>query len=144
MRLPRWTAMVEGSPASLLVAACGSGGDTASGQRAAGASAPLAGQTITLYNGQHEQTTSALVQAFEKQTGVTVRVRSDDEDGFPPPRVFFFPENPPAARAARREGPAGPRRYGSTVGGAIALQRGRRELGRGLGAGEGAGLPHQQ
>jgi DNA-binding XRE family transcriptional regulator len=28
-----------------------------------------------LYNGQHEQTTDALVKAFEKQTGVIVKVR---------------------------------------------------------------------
>ncbi len=34
---------------------------------------------ITLYNGQHEQTTAKLVAAFEKQTGITVHVRSDDE-----------------------------------------------------------------
>ncbi|HYA68506.1 MAG TPA: hypothetical protein VED63_07220, partial [Acidimicrobiales bacterium] len=35
---------------------------------------------ITLYNGQHEQTTDSLVAAFEKETGITVNVRSDDED----------------------------------------------------------------
>ena len=38
------------------------------------------GQEITLYNGQHVQTTDALVSAFEKATGITVNVRSDDED----------------------------------------------------------------
>jgi iron(III) transport system substrate-binding protein len=38
-----------------------------------------AGQTITLYNGQHEQTTQALVTAFERQTGISVKVRSDSE-----------------------------------------------------------------
>jgi iron(III) transport system substrate-binding protein len=38
------------------------------------------GHSIVLYNGQHEQTTDALVSAFEKQTGITVNVRSDDED----------------------------------------------------------------
>jgi iron(III) transport system substrate-binding protein len=111
--------MVAGSAAALLVAACGSGGDTASGQRAAGASAPLAGQTITLYNGQHEQTTSALVQAFEKQTGVTVRVRSDDEDvlaqqieqeGSRSPADVFFTENTPPLEQLDEKGllaPAG-------------------------------------
>jgi iron(III) transport system substrate-binding protein len=36
--------------------------------------------TIVLYNAQHEQTTAALVAAFEKQTGIDVRVDNDDED----------------------------------------------------------------
>ncbi|MGH9079282.1 MAG: extracellular solute-binding protein [Acidimicrobiales bacterium] len=40
---------------------------------------PGGGTTITLYNGQHEQTTDALVQAFERQTGIHVSVRNDDE-----------------------------------------------------------------
>jgi iron(III) transport system substrate-binding protein len=71
-------------------------------------SASIAGQTITLYNGQHEQTTQALVDAFEKQTGVKVKVRSDDEDvlaqqieqeGAKSPADVFFTENtPPLAR----------------------------------------------
>ena len=38
--------------------------------------------TITLYNGQHVQTTEALVAAFEKATGIKVEVRNDDEDVF--------------------------------------------------------------
>ena len=38
------------------------------------------GLSITLYSGQHEQTTDALVNAFEKESGITVNVRSDDED----------------------------------------------------------------
>ena len=36
--------------------------------------------TLVLYNGQHEQTTDALVSAFEKATGIHVEVRSNDED----------------------------------------------------------------
>ncbi|HEY5230843.1 MAG TPA: extracellular solute-binding protein [Galbitalea sp.] len=36
--------------------------------------------TIVLYNAQHEQTTTALVKAFTKQTGIVVRVDNDDED----------------------------------------------------------------
>jgi iron(III) transport system substrate-binding protein len=36
--------------------------------------------TLVLYNGQHLQTTDALVQAFEKATGVNVEIRSNDED----------------------------------------------------------------
>jgi len=37
-------------------------------------------QSMTLYSGQHPQTTQKLVAAFEKQTGIKVSVRSDDED----------------------------------------------------------------
>jgi iron(III) transport system substrate-binding protein len=36
--------------------------------------------SITLYNGQHEETTQALVAAFEKVTGVNVDVDNGDED----------------------------------------------------------------
>jgi iron(III) transport system substrate-binding protein len=70
--LIRWrgigTAAVLVLAASTL-AACGG---AASG---AGAS-----QSITLYSGQHAQTTDALVAGFEKTTGIKVNVRSDDED----------------------------------------------------------------
>ena len=63
------------------------------------------GQTITLYNGQHEQTTDALVAAFEKKTGIKVLVRNDDEDvfagqieqeGAKSPADVFYTENSPA------------------------------------------------
>lgn len=37
-------------------------------------------ETITLYSGQHPQTTQSLVSAFTKATGITVNVRSNDED----------------------------------------------------------------
>jgi iron(III) transport system substrate-binding protein len=49
---------------------------------ACGGSASAAGsaQSLTLYSGQHVQTTDALVTQFEKATGITVHVRSDDED----------------------------------------------------------------
>jgi iron(III) transport system substrate-binding protein len=36
--------------------------------------------TIVLYNAQHEQTTTALVTAFTKATGIVVKVDNDDED----------------------------------------------------------------
>jgi iron(III) transport system substrate-binding protein len=35
---------------------------------------------ITVYSGQHVQTTQALVSAFERKTGIDVNVRFDDED----------------------------------------------------------------
>jgi iron(III) transport system substrate-binding protein len=58
------TALILGGA---LLAACG------------GSSGP-AKQSITLYNGQHEQTTDSLVAGFEKATGIQVNVRNDDED----------------------------------------------------------------
>jgi iron(III) transport system substrate-binding protein len=60
---------------------------------------------LTIYNGQHEQTTSGLVTAFEKQTGIQVSVRSDDEgalanlialQGQNSPADVFYTENSPA------------------------------------------------
>jgi iron(III) transport system substrate-binding protein len=77
---------------AVTLAACGSG---------SGASAST---SITLYNGQHVQTTDSLVNAFEKKTGITVNVRSDDEDvladqivteGSHSPADVFFTENSP-------------------------------------------------
>jgi iron(III) transport system substrate-binding protein len=100
----------------VLLAACSSGSTTkAAGSSSvtgpassAGSSGSISGQTITVYNGQHEETTDALVRAFEKKTGVTVKVRSDDEDvlsqqieqeGSKSPADVFFTENsPPLAR----------------------------------------------
>jgi iron(III) transport system substrate-binding protein len=55
-----------------LLAGCGGAASAAAGSAAS--------QSITLYNGQHEQTTDALVAGFEKATGITVNVRNDDED----------------------------------------------------------------
>ncbi|HEY2302786.1 MAG TPA: iron ABC transporter substrate-binding protein [Acidimicrobiales bacterium] len=60
---------------------------------------------LTVYSGQHEQTMTALVTAFEKATGVHVKVRSDDEatlanqilqEGSHSPADVFVAENPPA------------------------------------------------
>ena len=60
--------------------------------------------SITLYSGQHVQTTQALVAAFEKKTGITVNARYDDEDvladqivteGSHSPADVLFTENSP-------------------------------------------------
>jgi iron(III) transport system substrate-binding protein len=84
--------------AGILLSACGG----ASGGRA-----------ITLYNGQHEQTTAALVAAFEHQTGITVNVRSGDEatlgnqilqEGSSSPADVFYTENTPVLEALREKG----------------------------------------
>jgi iron(III) transport system substrate-binding protein len=88
------------------LAACG-GAASAGSDGAAGST-----QTITLYNGQHEQTTEALVAAFEKQTGIRVTVRSDSEavltaqilqEGSRSPADVIYTENsPPLTRLAEQ------------------------------------------
>jgi len=108
MKATRWAPVTAAAAGALLVAACGSsagsGSAPASPAAAGSGGSALAGQTITLYNGQHEQTTDALVKAFEKKTGVIVKVRSDDEDvlaqqieqeGSRSPADVFFTENTP-------------------------------------------------
>jgi iron(III) transport system substrate-binding protein len=78
--------------ASATACGAGSGGD-----------APANG--LILYSGQHEQTTQALVNAFEKQTGIRVTVRNGDEatlagqimqEGSRSPADVFDTENSPA------------------------------------------------
>jgi len=82
---------LAGATVAVGLAGCSSGGP-----------APV---SITLYNGQHPQTTTALVQAFEKSTGIVVNVRSDDEDvlanqvvqeGARSPADVIYTENSPA------------------------------------------------
>ncbi len=92
---------------ALALSACGSSTSTTAAA-GAGGSTSIAGQTITLYNGQHEQTTDAIVTAFEKQTGVKVKIRSDDEDVLTqqieqegpasPADVIYTENSPPLAR----------------------------------------------
>ncbi len=61
--------------------------------------------SITLDNGQHPQTTQALVSAFEHKTGISVSVRDNDEDVFAnqlvaegshSPADVIYTENSPA------------------------------------------------
>ena len=68
-------------------------------------SGPAGRQVITLYNGQHQQTTEALVSRFEKATGIKVQERDGDEDqlaeeieqeGSSTPADVFFSENSPS------------------------------------------------
>lgn len=74
-----------------LLSACSGGGSTSA-------------NSLTLYSGQHVQTTQALIAAFEKKTGITVNARYDDEDvladqivteGSRSPADVFFTENSP-------------------------------------------------
>jgi iron(III) transport system substrate-binding protein len=86
--------------AGLLAACGGSGGARSNG-------------SITLYSGQHEQTTESLVTAFEQKTGITVNVRYDDEDTFAdeiiaeeshPKADVFYTENSPALEYLQNHG----------------------------------------
>ena len=79
------------------------------GDSAAGASSP----TITVYSGQHEQTTQSLITAFEKKTGINVAVRYDDEDTFAdeiqaekshPVADVFYTENSPPLQYLQQKG----------------------------------------
>jgi iron(III) transport system substrate-binding protein len=102
----RWRAAVT------VAIACGSlGAGTLTGCSSSG-SDPSA-QSITLYSGQHEQTTDGLMTAFEKQTGITVNVRNDDEDtlanliavqGSHSPADVFYTENSPALEFLQEKG----------------------------------------
>ena len=89
-------------PLSGLAALCLAGGLLA----ACGGSSGSA-QSITLYNGQHVQTTESLVAGFEKATGITVNIRSGDEDtlaneieteGARSPADVIYTENTPAVQ----------------------------------------------
>jgi iron(III) transport system substrate-binding protein len=103
--MTRWRVTVA---AGLVLALCGT-------LAACGSSGSDAGsdQSITLYNGQHEQTTDGLVAAFEKQTGISVNVRNDDEDtlanqialqGSHSPADVFYTENSPALEFLQEKG----------------------------------------
>jgi len=86
---------------TVVAAACGSASGTADTT------------SITLYSGQHPQTVASLVSAFEKQTGIQVRVRSDDEDvlaaqiaqeGSHSPADVFLTENSPPLMDLQQRG----------------------------------------
>jgi len=101
----RWRAAASFALACGVLAACG---------LLAGCGSPdSSGPSITLYSGQHEQTTDGLVTAFEKQTGITVNVRNDDEDtlanliavqGSHSPADVFYTENSPALEFLQGKG----------------------------------------
>jgi iron(III) transport system substrate-binding protein len=95
-RALRWLALSTGTLISAsLLAAC-------SGASAVGGGS--GSTTITLYSGQHPQLTTAIVSAFEKQTGIQVKVRSDDgivladqilQEGSHSPADIYLTENSP-------------------------------------------------
>jgi iron(III) transport system substrate-binding protein len=64
------TVTAAAAAAAVTVAGCGAVLGATAGHQ----------QTITVYNGQHEETTRALAAAVTRQTGIGVTIRSDDED----------------------------------------------------------------
>src|SRR5579875_1544261 len=98
-RLMRWCATAAALAAgALALSAC----------QAAGA-----GSELVVYNGQHPQTTAALVAAFERETGIPVSVRSDDEsiladqivqEGRSSPADVIITENTPALEYLQSRG----------------------------------------
>lgn len=71
------------------------------------------GASLTLYSGQHAETTQAIVSAFEAKTGIHVNVRSGDEnslvqeieqEGGNSPADVIYSENSPALMALQGKG----------------------------------------
>ena len=96
---PRLALLLLAAAACLALAACGA---SKSGSN-----------ELTLYNGQHEQTTALLVHDFERQTGIKVHIRSADEatlanqimqEGSNSPADVFYTENSPALEALGEKG----------------------------------------
>jgi iron(III) transport system substrate-binding protein len=96
-----------------LLAGCGAAGAAAGTDTGAASQGGGQGQSITLYSGQHEQTTNGLVTAFEQQTGIKVSVRNDDEatlanliavQGSHTPADVFFTENSPPLEFLQEKG----------------------------------------
>ncbi len=97
------TALCAVGIASVALGACGSSVASSATQ-----------VTLTLYSGQHVQTTDSLVAGFEKAyPNITVAVRSDDEDTFDAeivqegprsPADVFYTENSPALEYLQQKG----------------------------------------
>jgi iron(III) transport system substrate-binding protein len=68
--------------------------------------------TLVLYNGQHKQTTAALVEAFTKATGIKVDIRKGsssqlanqiiEEGNVSPADIFYAEESPPVVALAEK------------------------------------------
>jgi iron(III) transport system substrate-binding protein len=80
---------------------------------AAGCGGGSGHSSITLYNGQHTQLTTSLVAAFEKSTGITVQIRTDDsavladqivQEGSASPADVYISENSPELMDLQRRG----------------------------------------
>lgn len=97
----------------LLAGASMATGALAGCTRAPKANNEASATTITLYSGQHEQTTQEIVSAFEQKTGIRVKVRFADEDTLAdeiasesskPICDVFYAENSPALEYLQSKG----------------------------------------
>jgi iron(III) transport system substrate-binding protein len=108
---PAWVALVV--VGLLGVSGCGDAATAGPAGAGAGSSAEnTAGQTITVYSGQHEQTATMLAAGFTAATGIKVQLRSGDEaelanqilqEGTASPADVFYAENSPALEALREK-----------------------------------------
>ncbi|HEY1777860.1 MAG TPA: extracellular solute-binding protein [Solirubrobacteraceae bacterium] len=98
-RLARLLAATVCAGLAATAAGCGGGG--------------AQGASLILYNGQHSQLTTELVSAFEKQTGISVRVRLGDsivladqilQEGSNSPADIFLSENSPELMTLQQRG----------------------------------------
>ncbi len=107
MKLSRLAAVLAlPTVAALVLAGCAS-------SPAASTGGSIKGQTITVYNAQHEELTQAWADAFEKESGVKVVLRngSDSEmanqivqEGQASPADVFLTENSPAMSLVEKAG----------------------------------------
>jgi len=106
------TATAAALTAVVLLAGCSGQNPTSSG-----ATGPIKGQTITVYNAQHAELTKAWSAAFTKATGVKVVERDGDDtsmanqlvqEGAASPADVFLTENSPAMSLVAKAGMLSP------------------------------------
>lgn len=104
MQWTRWRSGKQGARRALTASVAATVGALVLAGCAQGAGSGGTAGNLTVYSGQHVQTTQALVAAFERQTGISVSLRSDDEDvladqivteGSHSPADVFYTENSP-------------------------------------------------
>ena len=104
------SAAVAASAVALALTACSGGASTPA---ASTGGDDLAGQTITIYNAQHEELTKSWTDAFTKATGIKVQVRNCDDtemsqqliqEGDRSPADVFLTENSPSMSAVEKAG----------------------------------------
>jgi len=92
--------------AALTLSGCG-------GSSSGGAHSASGADTLTLYNGQHPQTTQVLVNAFEKATGIHVKVKNGDNqqlaneviaEGSSSPADVLYTEDSPVLSVVQSKG----------------------------------------
>jgi iron(III) transport system substrate-binding protein len=111
--MKRWIISAVALAACGGLAACGSSGSSGAAGGSGGSASTDSTAPLTLYSGQHVQTAQNLVTAFEKQTGIKIAIRSDDEDpladqiateGSHSPADLFYTENTPPLESLQNKG----------------------------------------